>query len=216
MPPLARAEARRLGRDAGGAVGDEVRDQLLVQRQPVEDRVELLRGTGPSGRAAAARRGSRRGSPGSPVFDAVISGPRFTNSRAGRATAVAPSSASARASGRPGSSSLTSGFGVEREALQPRHRRLGLVQERREDVEGGRERVVVGRGGGNVCSGARDQVAQRGLVLASAPTNTVPPLRDQPHDGAVLDVEHLEDVGGVGGERGQVAEHAVEVLVVAL
>jgi len=35
-------------------------------------------------------------------------------------------------------------------------------------------------------------------------------------DRGVLDIEHLEQVGGVGGELREVAEHAGEVLVVAL
>ena len=43
-----------------------------------------------------------------------------------------------------------------------------------------------------------------------------PAVADQADDGGVLDVQDLEDVTGVGGELGQVAEHVGEVLLVAL
>ena len=51
------------------------------------------------------------------------------------------------------------------------------------------------------------------LWLSAA--NTVAAVADQVDHRGVLDVEHLEQVGRVGRERRQVAEHVVEVLVVA-
>src|SRR6202023_483512 len=40
--PVLYRRRNRVGRDAPGALRDEVRHQLLMEREPVEDRVELL------------------------------------------------------------------------------------------------------------------------------------------------------------------------------
>jgi hypothetical protein len=90
---------------------------------------------------------------------------------------------------------------------------LGLVQERREHLEGLRE-LVVGGGGGERRLGARDQVAERRLVRAERPEHRAAVLHQADH-GLVLHIQDLEDVGRVGRERRQVAEHVVQVLVVA-
>src|SRR5205823_10332651 len=101
-------------------------------------------------------------------------------------------------------------IGVQGEALQADHRLLGLVEERREDVERLRDGVVVGRRGGEGRLPAGDQVAQRRLAAVDGVEHRAAVAQQVDHRG-VLHVEHLQQVGGVGGEVRQVAEYAVEV-----
>ena len=144
-----------------------------------------------------------------------MSGSRFENVRrrsgasACTSRSVGPSRG-ARAAG-PGPAGRSSFENVSRRANVG----LRLVEERREDLECLGQRLAAAA---RSASNSRPAVTTRSCSWrsswVSAP-NTTPVLRISACDGRALAVEHVEHVGAVVGERGQVAERVVEVLAAA-
>ena len=100
---------------------------------------------------------------------------------------------------------------VPREVLEPRHRRLALVEEGRED----RERLakgLVARGGGlEHALRVHDQLTQGAAALVDRAEHP-PGVLDQVVHGDVLLVEHLHQLRAVHGEALEVAERVAQVL----
>ena len=104
--------------------------------------------------------------------------------------------------------------GVDGELRQPLERLLGLALERGQRDERLLELLVAQRGGLEDTVGVLDQRAQLAVALGQRLEHDAR-VRDQARDGALLAVEDVDQLGGVLGERPEVAERVVEVAPVA-
>ena len=115
-----------------------------------------------------------------------------------------------------GCRSLISGFVLRAKRLEPVERQPRLVQERREDRERLRQRVLRRSA---VAWNVRCEfsISPRSWPLRSfSAPNTTPVLLHEQRQRLLLPVEHAEHVGAVGREPGQVAERRVQVLAAAV
>ena len=186
----------------------------LVVLEPLQDRVELLEERLQLGRAAAWPPSSVSRSAGRPVFDAVISGSRLPkrSAQVGRQRAhVAQRRRAGRAA--TGRRSWTSGSVSLRERLQARERRLGLVEEGREDPERLGQRLAAGAAvASNVSLGVDDRGCAAGPRSAVSAPNTDAGVADQPRaPRCAWPSSTVSRSVPSSAKRGQVAERVVEV-----
>ena len=207
---LARRRGRGGVREAGGAVAEEVRDQVLVDLEPLEDRVQLRqeRAERAEQRARLVEHLPERGHALPRRADLLVEAleealevGRERPHRLHRRAQLARHRAQV-AHERPR---------VAREPFEPLERGPRLGQEHGEDLERLGQRVALLGGLPEHTVGVLDQRAQLPLVLAQRRVDLAGVAHQAAHRALLL-VEHRQQVGALAREVRQLAERVVQVL----